>query len=100
MLEALTAASFQPYLNDAFTIELENGSLELRLSSVPIVGQSNMAATDDRRQPFSLVFVEPGGRYLPQQIYRLAHPALGTLDIFLVPIGKDQHGLRLEAVFS
>lgn len=59
------------------------------------------AARPDRRAPFSLIF-HPADRNftLPQQVYPLSHPQLGTLDIFLVPIRPDAGGNRLEAVFT
>lgn len=52
------------------------------------------------RPPFTLVFVAEDARVLPQKIYRLEHVALGALDVFLVPIGKDATGVSYEAVFN
>ena len=49
---------------------------------------------------FSLYFVGPGDFYLPQSIYRMEHDALGTLEIFIVPVGKEEAGYRYEAVFN
>lgn len=36
----------------------------------------------------------------PQGIYRINHPVIKDLDVFLVPIGKDSKGMKYEAVFS
>ena len=55
---------------------------------------------DGGRTPFSIVFRAPADRLLPQQIYRLDHDAIGTFEIFLVPIGPDREGMRYEAVFT
>jgi hypothetical protein len=49
---------------------------------------------------FSLVFAAKSGAVLPQAVYPLAHPALGTLEIFLVPIGPVPGGMGYEAVFT
>ncbi|MFQ6028489.1 MAG: hypothetical protein ACE5Q6_13435 [Dehalococcoidia bacterium] len=35
-----------------------------------------------------------------QGIRRVEHKQMGGLDIFLVAIGPDEHGMRYEAVFS
>jgi len=35
-----------------------------------------------------------------QGIYRIDHPVINGLDVFLVPIGKDNKGMKYEAVFS
>jgi hypothetical protein len=48
------------------------------------------------RAPFSLVFRGGPTPPLPQRIYRVEHAALGTIEIFLVPIAAD----RYEAVFT
>jgi len=37
---------------------------------------------------------------LPQRLYRLEHNGLGELDIFLVPIGKDEQGVSYQATFN
>lgn len=53
----------------------------------------------ERRQ-FTLVFRGPAEPMLPQQIYPLTHDELGPLDLFLVPIGPDQVGMRYQAAFA
>ena len=45
------------------------------------------------RDPFRVVFE---GAAVQQGTHRVAHPALGPLDLFLVPIGPG----RLEATFG
>jgi uncharacterized protein DUF6916 len=30
----------------------------------------------------------------------MTHPAIGTFELFLVPIGLDEKGLRCEAIFT
>ena len=52
------------------------------------------------RQPFSLTFRGPAKVYLPQMIYRLEHDRLEALEIFLVPLGPDEQGMRFEAIFT
>lgn len=52
------------------------------------------------RPQFSLVFRGGPDPPVAQRIYRLEHEELGTLELFLVPIGPDQAGQRYEAVFT
>jgi len=53
------------------------------------------------RAPFMLLFREEGARRaVTQRIHALEHPVLGTLDIFLVPVGPDAQGMRYQAVFN
>lgn len=98
-LDRLTAAMFSPYLGTSFTL-LDTGvdSVELRLTSVDELPPQSGAP---RAQPFSLTFSGSRGHMLIQRTYRLAHAALGELEIFLVPIGYDSDGgLLYEAVFN
>jgi hypothetical protein len=53
-----------------------------------------------RRAAFSALFRGPIRPVLPQRIYRLTNETLGTLELFLVPIGPDADGMRYEAVFN
>jgi hypothetical protein len=53
-----------------------------------------------RRAPFSILFRGPREPVLAQSIYRLDESELGTIEIFLVPIGPDAQGMVYEAVFN
>ena len=99
MLEDLTEASFQPHRGSRFHVPLEGGpGLELELAEVALYPRDTMAAP--RRAPFSLLFRGPAQAFLPQRIYRLQHPEMGELDLFLVPIRRDGDTLVYEAVFN
>ena len=52
------------------------------------------------RLPFSLIFRADDARHLPQRIYPIDHERLGTLEIFLVPLGPADGGMRYQAVFT
>ena len=53
------------------------------------------------REPFSLVFRTDGAQaYLAQGTYLLEHDRHGAMHVFLVPIGPDEKGMRIEAVFN
>ena len=49
---------------------------------------------------FALTFRVAGPGVPPQGTYRLEHHALGVFDLFLVPVGHDARGARMEAVFN
>lgn len=102
MLDKLTSADFTPHLNQKFHIHLESSaSLEVELIEVSPLGAAPQAGeTPERRRHFSLIFRAADETYLPQKIYRLENAEMGTLDLFLVPVGPDKHGMRFEAVFT
>ena len=110
MLDKLTSADFAPHLHATFLLSLgpwgqshdpavHGAALALELIEVADLGME-AAPNPARRRPFSLTFRQPEGAYLPQRIYSIEHAALGRLDLFLVPIGPDQGGMRYEAIFT
>ena len=54
----------------------------------------------ETRAPFSLFFRTADQRQFEQGIIDLTHPAMGTLSLFVVPIGRDTEGARYEATFN
>jgi hypothetical protein len=102
VLERLTAESFAPAVGDAFVLDggdagpLELELLESRLHhpDAPAVDESGA------RAPFSLLFRGPVEPVLPQRIYRLKHESVEAIEIFIVPVGRDQSGTTYEAVFG
>jgi hypothetical protein len=102
MLDSLESADFSPYLNQPFRICAESlAPIEAKLIEVTDLG-SGPAGEQEAvpRQPFSIVLRGPGDVVLPQRIYRVEHEEMGTLDLFLVPIGPDARGMRYEAIFA
>ena len=53
-----------------------------------------------RGDPFSLRFDSPANARGGQGIYRLGHPQLGILEIFLVPVAPVDGRPQFEAVFN
>ena len=103
MLETFTIATFSGRLGETFCLHLASGTtLEAALIEVTQLSAQSAQGTEVTRPrtPFSLVFQSPAHTRLVQGIYTMAHPALGTFEIFLVPIGLDAQGLRCEAIFT
>lgn len=96
MLDRLSVDDFTPHVAKTFGVGGPAGGIDLVLAEAAAVG----AAPAGRRAPFSLVFRGPRTPVLPQAIYPFQHPTLGTLEIFIVPIGPDAGGMRYEAVFT
>ena len=68
--------------------------LELELEQV-----SELHATR-WQQTFSIVLQGPAERMLPQRTYRLQHPRLGELELFMVPVGRKGQSILYEVVFN
>ena len=101
MLDKLTSADFGACLNQPFRIHADSpGPLEAELIQVAELGTAPSDQQDAPRRAFSIILRAPPDVVLPQSIYPVEHAQLGTLDLFLVPLGPDRVGMRYEAVFT
>lgn len=97
-LQQLTAADFQPQIGKNFLIHF----------STDVVTQAQLEKVVDlpahpnlQRRPFSILLQTTQNlQYYPQAIYTIEHSAWGSLQIFLVPVGRNEKGVQYEAVFS
>ena len=94
-LAALAIGDFSPHIDGTFDMQAAGGVVPLKLVKVDPVGNSGRAGG-----AFSLLFVAPKGPWLRQAIYQVEHPALGTMDIFLVPVGPEPDGNGYQAIFT
>jgi hypothetical protein len=97
MAVELVPGTFEGRVGETFTAAPSLGGepLELELRSV----DASPHARPDH-PAFSLLFTAPGTGHLPQQIFTLAHPDTGELDLFLVPLGPQGDRMRYEAVIN
>ncbi len=100
MLKQFTHKDFATHIDSSFAIYYsETDFFDARLVSVQTLGQQ--PEDPKQRWPYSLLFhIEEKEQYLVQQIYRVTHPLIGSLDIFLVPLGPDKTGMRYESIFT
>jgi hypothetical protein len=96
MLENITHESFEALIGQ--TVELQAGDIAFpaNVESVRVLSQSG----GGQRQAFSVEVQSHTAENHGQQIYRLSHSDLGNLDLFMVPIGVGEKGIRYEIVFN
>jgi hypothetical protein len=94
-LAALSIGDFTPHLEATFDLQTAGGLVSLKLAKVDPAGDSGR-----KGGAFSLIFVAPKGPWLPQAVYPVQHPTLGTLEIFLVPVGAAPGGNGYQAIFT
>ena len=97
MSAAPTIETFEPAVGETFTVGGEGGAkIELLL----VEAERKDAGPHAPRPPFSLLFHGPSDPLLPQETYRFEHRSLGVMEIFIVPLGRDEHGAVYEAFFA
>jgi hypothetical protein len=90
MAYALVQETFAGRVGEAFRIQPpEAGAFDAVLSACDVAAPG-----------FSLIFHGPPEPWYPQGIMRLSHAELGEDDLFLVPLGPDELGMRYEAVIA
>lgn len=94
-LATAKAEHFEPLQGDSFTAKEQDLTLQL-VDVSALIGSE----THPERQPFSLTFKGKRSEMPAQGLYRLEHPTIGELEIFLVPVGMEGEEYLFEAVFN
>jgi hypothetical protein len=92
MIKILSLLDFAPYRDTMFRIA-ETPAYQFELAELTDHSTSQL-------EQFSLVFTCPALPWLPQSTYTFAHPDMGELALFIVPIGPADGAMRYESVFS
>jgi hypothetical protein len=98
-LDTLEEADFARHLRTVFRLHLPDGARR-ELLLMEVTGHPYLPPATGRRRGFSLVFRSEEAGHVPQAIYRLDHDQMGSLELFLVPIGPRDGGMCYEAVFN
>lgn len=96
MLEDFTVGTFSGRIGETFRVR----SGASRVLDLSLVSATTLGESSERGRPFSILFRGPKNYVLPQSTHRLEHAQMGAFEIFLVPIGPDEAGMRYEAVFN
>lgn len=95
MSELPSRDDFASHLNTNFRIFFgPEKAVEAELTEVTKMRQK------PRYEAFALLFRVPVDAPREQALYKIEHDRLGEMELFLVPVEEDKHGLYLEAVFN
>ena len=97
MAAELTEKEFSKHVNTKFRVVNEE-PIELELKEIK--GYSSRPNEESGMERFSVFFTGSGDFFLPQRVYTLEHDSMGSFDLFLVPIARDEKSFRYEAVFN
>lgn len=96
MLDRLTLEQFADVRGAAMMLETPHGDVEAELVESALLSSPSPRAAP----PFRAVLRGPAGWQGAQGIYRLRHPTLGALELFLVPIAQRDGRMDLELVLN
>jgi hypothetical protein len=100
VLENFSLATFAEHVGDGFQLQMTGAELvSLSLTQAkPLGNEAGNSASG--RAPFSLEFSGPATPVFPQATYRFHHATIGEFDMFIVPLGPADGGMRYEAIFT
>ena len=99
MAASLTEEEFSKNVNTKFRAKLD-AEAEVDLELVEVKGYSARPGDQQGMERFSIFFKGPAKPLLTQNTYSMTHDAMGTFDLFIVPIKPDSEGSGYEAVFN
>jgi hypothetical protein len=88
-----TAQAFAACVNTTFGLHVDDERV-IDIELVTFQAGTSTPATEQ----FALTFEAAAD--VPQGLYRLEHARLGSMEMFLVPVGRTARGVQLEAVFN
>ncbi|MFN2588462.1 MAG: hypothetical protein ABR613_10155 [Actinomycetota bacterium] len=89
---------YEPLVGDAFRLDFtDHPSIELTLVDA---SPGQWQRPEGGKTAFRLEFSGPPEPLLEQRIYRMQHPRLGTVEIFIVPIAQDDGATTYEAIVN
>jgi hypothetical protein len=96
MLENLHLETFSEQLNSKFLVRRETGTgVELQL-----IEAGNIGTPTPEHEQFSLLFRGPLDSFLEQAIYSFEHDKIGTFEMFIVPVRREQEGFLYQAIIN
>ena len=101
MSAPLTEQEFSEHVNTKFRLNLETPEpVELELVEVKTYVNKDKPGERGGMERFSVFFRGPLNAFLRQATYSLSHEKMGSFDIFLVPLAREEKGFSYEAVFN
>jgi hypothetical protein len=99
MAATLTENEFSKHVNTKFRVDLDDeNSVDFELTEVK--GYVSKHQEQSGMERFSIYFQGPAEPHLPQKLYLFHHAEMGSFEMFLVPIAKNDGGFRYESVFN
>ena len=89
---------FAGHVREIFAVSMGETSLDMTLMEARRRPPRVVAGI--RAEPFTLYFKCASPIVLPQKIYSFKNAGTGSVDIFIVPVGRERDGIVYEAVFN
>jgi hypothetical protein len=96
MLDRLSLEDFSPLVGSEVDVSAYGQQARLTVKEATLIKSPSPRAS----KPFHLVLSAPATWRQPQGLFKFAHPSLGEIELFVVPIGPDASGFNYEVIFN
>lgn len=96
-LATLDSSVITPLVGQPMTLRSGEQSAVLEVTAVRMLGHRHAKA---KRDPFAISFRGPPGLRVPQATYRLEHPRIEAMEIFITQTGDGPQGSEFESIFT
>jgi hypothetical protein len=93
-----TREKFLPHLGSEFQVDVNGVARDCKL--IEISPANTLRAPKATYTAFTLLFEAHAAYKFESQIYKIKHATLGTMEIFLSPVGDTKKKAYLEAAFT
>ena len=99
-MSELTEKNFAQHLNTNFRVRGAAAAEPVELELIQVKGYHPGPNEESGMERFSLFFQGPAEAFLPQNTYAFEHDEMGTHELFIVPVARNDDGFRYEVVFN
>lgn len=96
MLDRLSLEDFLPLVGTEVEVSAFGQTMRMKLREAAAIQSPSPRALP----PFHLVLSATPTSRMPQGMFRMAHPKLGDIEMFAVPIGPVDDGFCYEIIFN
>ena len=96
MPKDITHQDFKSILGETIELAAGESCFRAKVDSVELLREN----PGQQRPPFSVELLADIADNYAQQVYKISHPALGELSLFVVPLGPEKDGMLYQIVFN
>ena len=96
---AMSREAFLPHLRSEFE-RATAGGVAVACRLIEVGAAEELSGPAGRFTSFALLFAAPKGFDGESRIYQVRHARMGSMELFMSPVGKCDKEVRMEAVFS
>ena len=97
---SVTASKLEQHVGESFYLAGEDSSVRVKLARVDVHPRDPRRPSHVRQDPFSVILHAPRGTQFKDQMCKMRHPELGSIDAFVSVVDQPKRNVNLQVVFG